>query len=554
MDQAVSGLAEDGKVICVRLALFADMMKGKQWTPGSLESVGGTRGVGSTFLEETFSAPSANPKRRLHQKAARAVLKALLPEQGTDIKGNMRSGAELLKASGYGDHPKDFDDLLRILDSEVRLITPTDPEGIDSETKNTRGPSSQKFYQLTHDYLVPSLRDWLTRKQKETLRGRAELRLAERTAFWQEKRESRHLPSLWEFLNIGLLTNKTKWSEPQRKMMRKAGRVHGTRCGIAAALAVAALFSTWEINGRFQAASLVKRLIAADIAHVPSIVQEMEGYRRWIDPLLYEQEARGSNHKLYLDLALVPVDARKIGELRDQLSLVSPSQFPVVRDALSSYKDRVTESLWNLAVDPSRETQQRFQAACALATYAPDEPRWRQIDSFVVSRLVTLEASALVAWREALRPAKTQIIKPLALVYRDRNQTELPRTYATRCWRITRLIDLRTYSTCSRTPNGSSFRCCLTFLQRARIWPSLSLTRNLPEKHRQMRTRIKRNTRQFARPMLLLSCSGLALLTRSGRCSNSVPIRELAATSFIGSARWEAIRSRLFSDSRLSPT
>ena len=41
----------------------------------------------------------------------------------------MRSHAELLEASGYASRPKDFDDLIRILDSEIRLITPTDPEG-----------------------------------------------------------------------------------------------------------------------------------------------------------------------------------------------------------------------------------------------------------------------------------------------------------------------------------------------------------------------------------------------------------------------------------------
>ena len=94
----------------------------------------------------------------------------------------MRSRQELLEASGYGDRPKDFDDLIRILDSEVRLITPTDPEGIDSDSPSTSVKTGQKFYQLTHDYLVPSLRDWLTRKQKETRRGRAELRLADRAA------------------------------------------------------------------------------------------------------------------------------------------------------------------------------------------------------------------------------------------------------------------------------------------------------------------------------------------------------------------------------------
>jgi hypothetical protein len=33
LDQAVTGLAQDGKVISVRLALFAEMVKGKPWTP-----------------------------------------------------------------------------------------------------------------------------------------------------------------------------------------------------------------------------------------------------------------------------------------------------------------------------------------------------------------------------------------------------------------------------------------------------------------------------------------------------------------------------------------
>jgi serine/threonine protein kinase len=131
LKQSVAGLAEEGKVICVRLALFAEMMKGKSWTPATLKEVGGTKGVGVTFLEETFSATTSPPEHRYHQKAARAVLKDLLPDSGTDLKGAMRSYAELLEASGYGSRPRDFDDLVRILDSEIRLITPTDPEGKD---------------------------------------------------------------------------------------------------------------------------------------------------------------------------------------------------------------------------------------------------------------------------------------------------------------------------------------------------------------------------------------------------------------------------------------
>ena len=152
------------------------MMKAKPWTPATLKEVGGTEGVGVTFLEDAFSSSAANPRHRLHQKAARAVLKALLPESGTEIRGHMRSYGDLLEASGYANRPRDFDDLIRILDHELRLITPTDPEGkVGDDDSLSSIPSGLKYYQLTHDYLVHSLRDWLTRKQKETRRGRGEL-------------------------------------------------------------------------------------------------------------------------------------------------------------------------------------------------------------------------------------------------------------------------------------------------------------------------------------------------------------------------------------------
>src|SRR5262249_17916912 len=159
--------------------------------------------------------------------------KALLPEAETDIRGHMRSQQELLEASGYASRPREFEELLRILDSEVRLITPTDPEGSDSASGAASAPRDstaspvppmpgdhgvltqprlpERYYQLTHDYLVPSLRDWLTRKQKETRRGRAELLLADRAAIWNARPEKRQLPSLWQWLQIRWLTRKRNW-------------------------------------------------------------------------------------------------------------------------------------------------------------------------------------------------------------------------------------------------------------------------------------------------------------------------------------------------------
>ncbi len=224
--EAVSGLAEQGKVISVRLSLFAEMMKGRPWTPESLREVGGTTGVGATFLEETFSASGAPPQHRYHQEAARSVLRALLPDAGTDIKGHKRSTYELRAACHYENRQRDFDDLIRILDSELRLITPVDSTG---EQEDGRSPATQ--YQLTHDYLVPSLRDWLTRKQRETRKGRAELKLAERTATWIDKRENKQLPTLSEWLSIRTLTDSKKWTVPERTIMQRAGRAHGSWWG-----------------------------------------------------------------------------------------------------------------------------------------------------------------------------------------------------------------------------------------------------------------------------------------------------------------------------------
>ena len=86
----------------------------------------------------------------------------------------------------------------------------------------------EKFYQLTHDYLVPSIREWLTRKQRETRRGRAELRLVERRRSGMPSPRTA-LCRLLEWANIRLLTKKKDWTEPQRRMMKRAGRVHGVR-------------------------------------------------------------------------------------------------------------------------------------------------------------------------------------------------------------------------------------------------------------------------------------------------------------------------------------
>ncbi|HUG70853.1 MAG TPA: SUMF1/EgtB/PvdO family nonheme iron enzyme [Pirellulaceae bacterium] len=254
--QSVEALAEEGKVIPVRLALFAEMVKGRPWTPSTLRELGGVDGVGLAFLEETFSARAGNLQSRAHEQAARAVLEALLPDAGSDIKGHIRSYPALLDISGYGQNPRAFKELMRILDSETRLLTP-----VDTEFSGGDSSPGRRCYQLTHDYLVPSLRQWLTKRQKETPIGRAELRLAERAAMWNARPERRQLPSMSEWLRIRLLTRASQWTKNQRRMMQAAARQHLTVTMIVSALLLTFLLAGSELTT--QARNLVVKFRAS---------------------------------------------------------------------------------------------------------------------------------------------------------------------------------------------------------------------------------------------------------------------------------------------------
>jgi serine/threonine protein kinase/formylglycine-generating enzyme required for sulfatase activity len=438
LEQAVRGLAQEGKVICVRLALFAEMMKGRAWTPATLKEVGGAAGVGVTFLEETFSASTAPPEHRYHQKAARAVLKALLPESGTDIKGHMRSHAELLEASGYSNRPRDFDDLLHILDSEIRLLTPTEPEGQgeqsspplrggDSSSEPPRSGgllSPKRYYQLTHDYLVPSLRDWLTRKQKETRRGRAELLLADRAAVWNARPENRQLPSLWQWLQIRTLTAKKSWTPPQRKMMRRASRYHALRGLAVAAVVLLLSLLGWQVTGRVKAQHLRDRLVEANTTEVPGIVEEMASYRRWVDRLLREVNAQAEQEndrrkQLHASLALAPVDSGQVEYLHGRLLEAEAHEVSAIRRTLAPYQAELSERLWGLLADPKADLDRRFRAACALASYTPDDPRWEQVSGDVAARLAIQNTFVLGKWAEALQPVGKSLLPPLASFLED---------------------------------------------------------------------------------------------------------------------------------------
>ena len=235
--KSIESLSVDGKVVSVRLSVFADMMKSRLWLIESLNSIGGVEGVGVQFLEEAFFLSGAPALCKIHHKAAQKVLRALLPSSGSSIKGGMLSFEELKEVSTYANKPRDFEQLLQLLDSDLRLITPTTQED-DSDSK--------RFYQLAHDYLVPSLQEWLLRKQKETWKGRAELVLEDRSKVWNLNPEKRQLPSLPQCISIYWNVPSKDWTKPQRKMIKKASKYYLVRSILVTSILLMLGFLGWE--------------------------------------------------------------------------------------------------------------------------------------------------------------------------------------------------------------------------------------------------------------------------------------------------------------------
>jgi serine/threonine protein kinase/formylglycine-generating enzyme required for sulfatase activity len=436
LDEVTRGLSEDEMVIPIRLSLIADMMKGRPWTPATLREVGGLEGIGVTFLEETFAGRSAVPDHRLHQAAARQVLQALLPEKGTEIKGRLRSRRELLEASGYAQQRHQFQRLLQILDRELHLISPTLRMETVEATDKTESRAAEDYYQLTHDYLVPSVREWLFRKRRETRRGRAELMLEERTAQWIRSRQQRFLPSLLEYATIVTGVSPHTRKADQRELMRAATRRYGTLATLVLLVVAGLVWTVHEIRGSNHASGLVLAITSAAPAElVPVIERDLPGYRRWANPLLRSivaSESEESPRRLRASLALLPVDRGQVSYLCDCLLGCDAAEFPLIRDGLTPHAAELLARLWAMLQDAEATEKARFNAGMTLAAYAPDDPQWTDQDvQFLAVRLVTSNPDDQRELRTYLEPIKSKLIEPLEQIFLDESRPDVERLAAT---------------------------------------------------------------------------------------------------------------------------
>ena len=266
LDQAIVRITQNGKVSNIVLSLFAEIFKEANWDQSVFATDARPESIGVSYLEQVIDSSAANPLVLSHPREIESILSALLPVEGVEIREHNVTVLKLQEVAGI-DSEQRLSELINILDRELRLISP-----VDSIHLSAKEESPARRYQLSHDFLVPSIRKWKARKHDESWRGIARLRLEELAKDWAFRGESRLLPSLLEICKISLAVPRSQRTPAQESMMRAARQKYSVRFGIGVVLLLLASLIGYRTHASYQARTAVDNLLIASPENVASVI------------------------------------------------------------------------------------------------------------------------------------------------------------------------------------------------------------------------------------------------------------------------------------------
>ena len=448
LDEAASGLAgPDDTVIPARLSLFTVVVRHRAWTSATLRALGGVEGIGVKFLDDCFASA---PYKGL-RGAAQKVLKKLLPPPTSVIRGAPRTASELRAAAGLADQPAGFDELVRVLDGELRLISAVGalerPRPVDEDAPIR---PDEACYQIAHDYLVRPIRQWLDRDRGSTRKGRARLRLELITASWLEHRRPRQLPSTIELATILWHVPANEWSSDERRLIRAAQRHLLGAVAVCAGLVAVMTIGVKSLRDRGVAARLLETSLHADYRNLPRLIPELERYSAFLVPGLLPHEQQGAQFGLASTGAKSPdFDAEHLREVAGillfrfaptpergtylrsiLLAAREPEKVSLIQDALAKHPETAgVELLRAVLLDGSAEPSARLRVACVLAKVDPDGAKDRQKAAAALTlALMGEDRRTITRWVELLGPAVRELVSEMAKECQSRTADPLART------------------------------------------------------------------------------------------------------------------------------
>ncbi len=212
--------------------------------------------------------------------------------------------------------------------------------------------------------------------------------------------------------------------------------------GASLALCGLLLVGTWvalRTRARIQAAGLVDALSAAGITEVKGVLEKLEPYRTWAEPMLaatFANAPNDSSAKLNTALAMNTGEHaadESLGYLKTRAIELSPEKLGTVRELLAVHRADLCAGYWSIAMDSSQANLARFHAGCYLAEWDREHESWNNPKwcEFLATQLVTVSPSFLSHYQELFRPIKEHLFAPLSEIFKDVQRTELARSFAT---------------------------------------------------------------------------------------------------------------------------
>lgn len=344
--RVVDGLSQNNKVICVHLALFAEMFKDREWTLAEFRNVGGFAGIGEAYLDEVFGDNYANRLPRDLRMEGQRVLEGLLPNLDVNVRSNVGSKTELMEQTRKISLAK-FERLVEWLDRDVKLISRANPEPNDVESDQP-SENFEPQYQLTHDYLVPSIRNWVNRNKIGNWRGRAELKLNELSGHWKVRPESRFFPWLVNFAKIKLATRNRRLAPDKEKYLSAATNYHVVRStAIAICLVVVAILSVWwyQTEQKQAARNNVVKFLEAPTLVAAERLRELERTPNYSIDFLHELRDLSPIRSAIGINRLTGTHKPSLEEIAGQLATLSIPEFQFVVTELSSRSQEAIDAL-----------------------------------------------------------------------------------------------------------------------------------------------------------------------------------------------------------------
>ncbi len=424
LKRVVEMLSLDGRLYPVRIAVFVEMFRRLPWTLESLAGLSSPDDVAISFLNNMFGTAASQSHQSL-EPLIRKILAVLLPPSG-QIKGPVVPLVQLRNACESEQSASIFEDVIRLLDSELRIITPASHRTDERPSTNQPGQSSSRSvepgYQLSHDFLVPAIRRYLLDDQRGSRTGRALLLLAEQAEAWHARPSNRLLPSLSEWMTIRFSTSSAQWNNRQKSFMAAADRrVLKQTCLMFAAMALFFMtgFTVWresELAEQRRTALLAADRVTAGPSgelsnafeeltpHLPTVVEHLER--------LTSDHSVAEPVRIRASAALLPLKpeyhTQLIAHLTDPLQ--PASDFVPLRETLLEHaKDASERCLLDMLNDTTISDRSRFRVLAALAGFDTAHHILKLRAPEVYRFMVREPAADGRIWIEALQPVATLI-------------------------------------------------------------------------------------------------------------------------------------------------